>query len=62
VKKKESENANEVMRITRLFPHFKSIVTFAWKKSENMKGLLRIKNFIRDSIQLLLLTEENTNG
>jgi antibiotic biosynthesis monooxygenase (ABM) superfamily enzyme len=62
VKKKESENANEVMRITRLFPHFKSIVTFTWKKSENMKGLLRIKNFIRDSFLLLLLTEENTNG
>lgn len=62
VKKKESENVNEVMRITRLFPHFKSIVTFAWKKSENMKGLLRIKSFISDSFLLLLLTEENTNG
>jgi hypothetical protein len=61
VQKKRFENAKDILNITSLFPYFKSVVTYAWKRNESMRGLRRVRYFLRDSFLFLLLTEDQFN-
>ncbi len=54
---KKSFYADEIDEVLNLFPHFKKIVGFSWKESQNYKGLKRIKYFLSTSFYYLLLTK-----
>jgi hypothetical protein len=52
----KSKHAEEVEKITSLFPEFRRRVNFCWKESSSAKGPERFGNFLADSLVLLLLT------
>lgn len=54
---KKSFYADEIDEVLNMFPHFKKIVGFTWKDSQNYKGLKRIKYFLSTSFYYLLLTK-----
>jgi len=62
IEKKKFEKASELNAITSLFPDFKMIINYCWKKNSNLKGIKRINNFIRCSLFLLLTPEVKING
>jgi len=54
---KKAFYSEEIDEILNLFPHFKKIVGFTWKESQNHKGIKRVKNFLSTSFYYLLLSK-----
>ncbi len=52
---KKNSRLNEINEITSFFPEFKSIVSLCWELNSSYSKLARIKNFLNDSLMLLLL-------
>jgi len=56
VAKGKSEYSKDLEEIISMFPRFKEIVSYCWKKSENEKGFKRIRLFLSTSFYYLLLS------
>lgn len=54
---KRSFYSDEIDEILNMFSHFKKIVGYTWKASEDYKGLKRIKYFLSASFYYLLLSK-----
>lgn len=53
---KKSFYADEISEIMDLFPQFRKVVSYCWKKSSNKKGIKRLRKFLSTSFYYLLLT------
>jgi hypothetical protein len=62
IEKKKYEKASELNSITSLFPDFKTIINYCWKKNSHLKGIIRINNFFRCSLLILLSPEFKRHG
>lgn len=56
VSKRKSEYSKDLENIISMFPQFKNIINFCWKKSTNEKGLKRVHQFLSTSFYYLLLS------
>ncbi len=54
---KKSFYADEIYEVLNMFPQFKKIVGFTWQRSQEYKGLKRIKYFLSTSFYYLLLSK-----
>lgn len=61
VDSKKNLYSEQVNSIAALFPSFKNLISYSWRKNSTSAGIRRIKKFLSDSLALLLLTK-NSNG
>jgi hypothetical protein len=48
--KKESQYKEDIASAMDLFPYFRQIIAFTWKETRHLKGYMRFKFFIANSI------------
>jgi antibiotic biosynthesis monooxygenase (ABM) superfamily enzyme len=59
--KKKSEYSKEINEILALFPYFKGIINYSWRKTNHKKNYKRILPFLTNSFLLLLMADINLN-
>jgi hypothetical protein len=59
--KKKNQYADEIEKIVDLFPLYKKYAAYSWKKSNEFKGITKIKTFFKLLFGMLLL-ESKSNG
>ncbi len=57
IEKKKSVYSEEISSAISMFPEFKNILNYSWEISSGKKGLIRIKDFLSNSVSLLLFYE-----
>nr|WP_321221943.1 hypothetical protein [uncultured Psychroserpens sp.] len=48
--KKESQYKEDITNAMDLFPYFRQIISFTWKETKHLKGYMRFKHFMANSI------------
>ncbi len=59
--KKKNQYADEIEKIVDVFPLYKKYAAYSWKKSNEFKGITKIKSFFKLLFGMLLL-ESKSNG
>ena len=59
--KKKNQYADEIEKIVDVFPLYKKYAAYSWKKSNEFKGITKIKTFFKLLLGMLLL-ESKSNG
>ena len=57
IEKNKFRYASEIDQITELFPGFRFTINYCWEKTNHLKGISRIKQFLSDSLAALLTYE-----
>ncbi len=57
IEKNKFRYASEIDQITELFPGFRLTINYCWKKTDHLKGISRIRQFLSDSLAALLTYE-----
>ncbi len=57
IDKKKFDHASEINKLTSLFPHFKSVISYSWNETSELIGMRRVYVFLSNSLALLLILD-----